>query len=178
MKLINVLMLDMDGVVVDFDHQFKQIIGVSPENSNRDDHYKNFSLFVNGQGFVKARECDNAKKLFNTLVRLSNEYDFDLKWLTSDGSIREFRSQVMEQKIQWLQDHGMWLGESKFILSNGWRGKADYAKSGVLLVDDTIRNCNAFENAGGDAYQYNPKNQFEFCTALEHALREHADASV
>jgi len=165
--ILKTLYLDMDSVVTDFEKQFATLIGVRPENSNKADHYKNFSYFVNNNGFFDAPLMPNGRDLFNGLVELSYEYDFDIKYLTSDGSIKDFRPQVMEQKIAWLQHHGLWLGESKFILSNGWRGKSDYARPDVLLVDDSARNCEHFTAAGGNAIMYLDHE----CTKVLNALR-------
>ena len=81
--MIKKLYLDLDGVLVDFDLQFERIIGVRPENSNRNDHVKNFTKFVREGGFLNAPQCENAKLLFDTLYELSNKYDFDMLFLTS-----------------------------------------------------------------------------------------------
>lgn len=149
------ILIDLDGVIVNFDAQFEKVIGVRPEFSNRDDHYKNFSQFVNSNGFLNAPVMPNAKTFFNGLVKHCYKAGIDLHFLGSDGSISEFRQQVMEQKRQWLIDNGFWLGESKFILSHGWRAKADYATPTTLLIDDTERNCRHFGQAGGHTILYN-----------------------
>lgn len=169
MKVTEIL-LDMDGVFVDFDAQFKSVIGVTPANTIREDHYKNFVKFVNSGGFVNAPMVPKAKEFFKEIYELADSKDVRLRFLTSDGSIRECRDSVMDQKKEWLQNNGMWLGENNFILSIGWRGKADYAKPTTVLIDDTTRNVEYFESRGGLALVYNPAHYKEICEVVKQVI--------
>lgn len=168
--VIKEIFLDLDGVFVDFDEMFKTVIGVYPENTNRDDHHKNFVKFVNAGGFLNAPKVKNASEFFREIYTIAEENDIRLRFLTSDGSMREVRDEVLRQKKEWLQNNGMWLGESNFILSLGWRGKADYATKHSLLIDDTPKNVDYFESRGGHGLVYNEKNHAKICEVIKDVI--------
>lgn len=169
-NILNTIFIDMDGVTTDFDKQFEKIVGVAPQFANRNDHYKNFSKFVREKGFQNAPLMPNAKTLIKSLVDISREHNVRLQYLTSDGSMREFRSQVMLQKMNWLHKHGLWLGEGNFLLSHGWRGKSDHASALTLLIDDTDRNVQHFTEHGGNAVLYKDADCAKIMKAIQDVL--------
>jgi hypothetical protein len=63
-----------------------------------------------------------------------------------------YRKDLEQQKLQWLQNNG--LGDLTAHLVEGSMKKQEYAKPGVLLIDDYDRTIGQFIKAGGYAIQY------------------------
>lgn len=158
---IKKIFCDIDNVFCDFDAQYVKVNTVRIENASNYEYEKNFVKFVDSNGFVNAPMMPNAKAFFSGLYQICDTLDIDLYLMASDGGMGYLRDKVTSQKRQWLMNNGLWLGESKFILSHGWRGKTEYAKSGNLLIDDVERNIKNFVAAGGSALLYDFRD-YEF----------------
>lgn len=172
---IDTFLLDLDGVFTDFDESYENIIGVKPQNIHPDSYHKNFARFIDQGGFENAPLVKNAKVFFQKAMELTYLKCKRVMILTSDGGNIEKRDEVMRQKIEWCQKHGIWTGSQNFILSHGWRGKSHYAtqdkngKPTSMLIDDTARNVSAFYQAGGDTILYKPE-QYEQALRIIHKV--------
>ena len=84
------------------------------------------------------------------------EKGINVEILSSLSSNPANQTYIGTQKLRWLSNNNCHL---KFTFVKGARNKQNYAKLGVLLIDDYYRNVTQFIKAGGYAILANPKDQ-------------------
>lgn len=153
------ILLDLDGVIVNFSRQYHTITGEYPVDvygahgnmSAEQREYKDslFDRYIDQSGFVHAPMMDDAPLLLDTLYMLRDSGLIDrLEICTSAGGAkREY--EVREQKLRWLYMNGLGLLKAH-VVTNGKK------KAGVIdprftdiLIDDTQFVADNFTAAGG-----------------------------
>lgn len=138
----NILYLDMDGVLTDFEEMFAQRFGY-PATSVR--ARKNFStewpIFVKEKLFEKLEWHPGGKELLEFI----RGYPIKVEILSSSGGL-EFHDEVKEQKKIWLKENGI---DYKANVVPGRSKKKEYARPDAILIDDTQENTDQFTDAGG-----------------------------
>lgn len=113
--------------------------------------------FANSPAFAHIHEIKR-------LMRHMMHNGVSVKICSSATSGDDIYTEVVEQKKEWLDAHG--LGILPAYFSRGAAEKKNYAKPHVLLIDDYERNVSQFIEAGGHAIQ------FECIHKLSHDLQE------
>ena len=133
----------MDGVLTDFEKRFADKFGY-PAMAVRD--RKNFSnewpQFIEDKEFETLDWFPGAQEL---LVYLRDRPHIQVEMLTSSGGHR-YHDEVANQKKVWLKKMGIVY---KPNVVPGRKYKSDYAKSNVVLIDDTEQIIKDFNASGG-----------------------------
>ena len=137
--------LDMDGVLSDFDREYKEFNGISCEEVWRDRDRKQFSELW--QRFVEARRFEWLPKFsgHDELLEYVRSLGVPVEILSSSGT-GEWHDTVREQKTAWLRRHHI---EFPVNVVPGKRLKGDFATPTSLLIDDTEKCIDIFRERGG-----------------------------
>jgi hypothetical protein len=148
--MINILYLDMDGVLADFEKQYLEYNGITIEEARehrpRKEFYKYWENFISGNQFAllpKYKGCDKLLDFVRTL-------DLRIEILSSSGGPGKHMD-VWSQKNKWLEKYGI---NYKANIVPGARYKKNYASPEALLIDDTEKNITHFLQAGGHAIMH------------------------
>jgi hypothetical protein len=139
--------LDMDGVICDFNKEYKKTFGLMPAEVDRDkkEFSKNWVVFCEGKHFEKLDWWPGAKDLLDAVSEIAKDPDVRVEMLTSTG-IQKYHESVKAQKNKWLSDHGI----SYFAnCVPGRTKKKYYAEPWTVLIDDTDDVIDAFNENGG-----------------------------
>lgn len=154
------ILLDLDGVLADFSHQYHKITGEYPSDvygshdtmSHQQREYKDslFDKYIDAKGFLNAPMMNNAHELLASLFHLlAVNHIGTIEICTSAGGAkREY--EVREQKLRWLYTNG--LGELKaHVVTNGKKKATviDKEKWADILIDDTKFVADNFTAHGG-----------------------------
>ena len=141
--MIDMIYLDMDGVLCNFERRYFELYGELP-GSMRD--RKEFS--VHWEHFIQTKQFETldwypgAQKLL--------EYCFatgiPIEVLTSSGG-NKYHDLVESHKKVWLESHG--LGMLKANVVAGRKNKAKFATPNRILIDDTPDVIDSYNAAGG-----------------------------
>ena len=140
--------LDMDGVLVDFDQQFKDLTGMAPRDFEAKHGSKGFweAIETAGVGFWRGMKwMPGGEELYNRVAK----YDHAL--LSSPS--RSETSKI--GKRLWRRDK---TPSTKLILSRSYL-KKNYASPLSILIDDRESNIKQWEDAGGIGILYISPNQ-------------------
>ena len=140
--------LDMDGVLVDFDQQFKDLTGMAPRDFEAKHGSKGFweAIETAGVGFWRGMKwMPGGEALYNRVAK----YDHAL--LSSPS--RSETSKI--GKRLWRRDK---TPSTKLILSRSYL-KKNYASPLSILIDDRESNIKQWEDAGGIGILYISPNQ-------------------
>ena len=139
------LYLDMDGVLCNFNKRYMELFGEEAASTReRKEFTEQWKLFIEGGNFATLDWFPGAIELLDYVKTLEDKVNVEI--LSSSGG-ELFHGRVLEQKLQWLKDHGITY---KANITNGSRKKALYASgNNRILVDDTDYVIKAFIDAGG-----------------------------
>jgi hypothetical protein len=175
MKHVRIL-LDLDGVIVDFRTQYKKINGVYPDDvyapgkAPTPEKTKYWNAYVNAAGFEDAPVLNGAPELLAGITKLMKEGRIHLVEIcTSAGGKERFEDATRQKKV-WLELHG--LGDLvAHIVQNGYK-KADVIdkKFTDILIDDTENIVENFRKHGGIAILH--KSVDSTLKELEYILSE------
>ncbi len=140
---IQKIYLDMDGVLSDFNQRYKELFNQRASSSRErgEKHDDNWNHFVEGKNFETLDWYPGGKELLEYIISL----DIPVEILSSSGG-RMHHEEVKRQKKVWLKSHGI---DFKANIVPGRHLKADYAKSDIILIDDTTDVIDDFNTAGG-----------------------------
>lgn len=142
MRRVTKIYLDMDGVIADFDKQYKQLYRMSPkEADDKKEFYKLFDNFIETGQFAKLDMTQDAKLLLQFL----DSTGIPVEILSSTASEKRHDA-IAPQKTEWLLKHGI---HYPINLVPGKRLKRTYAKPDHLLIDDTGVNIDQWRVDGG-----------------------------
>lgn len=143
--------LDMDGVFSDFDSYYESLIGTHPKSvKGAKERNENWKKFVMNASFEKLPFLTSAY----VLLEFIHDRGLEAEMLTSSGGTT-YHVKVALQKKYWLIKHGI---NFKANVVPGGMKKATFAKPDAVLIDDTARNIEAFEKAGGIGILHNHEN--------------------
>jgi hypothetical protein len=142
--MINIIYVDMDGVLCNFEKRYFEKFGVSTSEVRRSMKHlysSNWEAFVKDREFESLDWFTDAKELVKFLNSLSIK-----KEILSSTAGDTFYDFIAGQKSKWLDDHGIdW--QRNFV--PGRKYKKNYARKDVLLIDDTMDVVDSFSNANG-----------------------------
>lgn len=141
---IDILYLDMDGVLSDFMSRFKQLEGDwkrTPEGMQS----SGWARFCEGGNFATLDTWPGWYALTSYVELLSAHQGFDIEILTSTGGA-EFHEQVQADKTTWCRKHG--LAYKVNAVPGRWN-KHKFATPCSVLIDDTADVIEQWRAAGG-----------------------------
>ena len=141
-KVINHVYLDMDGVITNFDFET-----VNELKSKDKWQHDGFPKFVKKKGFEKLPKMGDADMLIDFLVGSGVKITI----LSSAGDPGDNYDEIVRQKKAWMAKHGI---DFPAIIVKKKDLKKEYAKKHALLIDDTKKNCEDFDEEGGNAIQH------------------------
>ena len=140
---IQKIYLDMDGVLSDFNQRYKEIFRQKALSTRErgEKHDDNWNQFVEGKNFETLDWYPGGKELLKYIISL----DIPVEILSSSGG-RMHHEEVKRQKKVWLKRHHI---DFTANIVPGRHLKATYAKSDIILIDDTQDVIDDFNMAGG-----------------------------
>ncbi len=155
--------IDMDGVLADLDRRLQDLYP-SVDFTNKDMWWPCLNrMMAETDGFCDLQPLEGWT-FFEDLVHLYPETKCEI--LTSHGSFYWDPLIVGEQKKSWLRDLSVTLNSIPFNVVAYGEAKAFFAKPDTLLIDDTLKNCEAFADAGGDSYHWDHKDPNRFAELI------------
>lgn len=139
--MINLIYLDMDGVLADFDHRYTELFGVAPKKVKGENWNINWTKFVQGNHFSDLSWYPGGKELLEFVHNTGIHYQ-----ILSSSSNATHHEEIERQKKQWLIQNNI-LAPANIV--PGKQYKAKYATPSKLLIDDMSANIDAFVKAGG-----------------------------
>lgn len=137
--------IDMDGVVSDFDkHILTEYGKPMAEMTNKEQNRFWDSECVSKRFFANAPPIYEGLQLMTKL----QEAGIEMSFLTSTGGQLQ-HIDIAKQKLDFLQKHG--LGHLPVTFATGTDCKASFAKPGTILIDDRDKVIQAFRARGGVA---------------------------
>ena len=141
---IDIIYLDMDGVLSDFMGRFKELNG-DWKRDGEGKHSKGWHDFCSGGHFATLNTWPGGSVLVAWLKKQQPYRRFELEILTSTGG-DVYHDQVAADKLRWCRDHDI---DFKVNAVPGRWHKKDWARSGAILIDDTADVIDDWVKAGG-----------------------------
>lgn len=143
--MINVIYLDMDGVLVDFNKSYHAMFGViAREDSNVE---VNWFKAVDNNVFYNAPKMEGYDELIDFVLSTGKRVE-----ILSSLSHRSNHHQVRMQKVDWLFNHGLDFLPRNFVRRK--LEKAEYATKDSVLIDDSYPCVYPFVERGGYGIQH------------------------
>jgi hypothetical protein len=134
----------MDGVIANFEKRYLELYGVKPQDTRNNKEFSGFfDNFIEGGNFATLEMMPDAMEL---IVALRNALP-PTQILSSTASTKRHKA-ISEQKIQWLETHGI---DFQYNLVPGKELKKRYARTDTLIIDDTESIIEDWRAAGGVA---------------------------
>lgn len=164
---VNKILLDFDGVIVDALDMFSKL---RPEIADFESHLKILTISgkkeefvyplileaIDKEAFKNAQPTHFLFVLNKLLIPYWKTLGIEIEILTSTMTVNPKRDQLVEQKEFW---HQKYLPELKINFCDGSSKKQEWAKEGVLLIDDFGRTISQFIKQGGFGIHYTSLNE-------------------
>lgn len=154
MKKPVIVLLDVDGVLADWESGYRKITGMSTHevatSGDKELWHENWDLVIQNKIFENLNMLPDARRLLGNLGLLmwtGGIYEVEL--CTSAGGDKHY-AEVSRQKRQWIQQNN--IGIDTVHVTRSWENKIDCRRGNDfdwILIDDTIRNIKHFEENGG-----------------------------
>ena len=137
--------LDLDGVMADMAQKLIEVFGSDYKSIPSNLLWKR--LQEEDHLFLHLNEIPDAQSLLSSIVKIADEYNCELEFLTalpySTGNLLTSKS----DKISWVRSHLTDKIPVQTII--GGLNKYKFANVGDILIDDTAKNLGPWEAAGG-----------------------------
>jgi len=158
--MTNLILIDMDGVVSDFDwHMLTEYGKLLSEMTNKEQNRFWDSECVSRRFFANSPAIIEGIQLVNKI----EEAGIEMAFLTSTGGQLQ-HIDIAKQKLDFLQKNG--LGHLPVIFATGTKCKASFAKPGTILVDDRDKVVDAFRIRSGIALLFTRDNWLSVFEAI------------
>lgn len=137
---IHCVYVDLDGVLADFRRQYLDMFGIDPE-TDRHKKLNHWDAFIEAKGFEKLPLMPDALEGIAYL----NTLDIPVKILSSTGNEEKY-DELSKQKTIWLKEHGI---DWPAVFVPGKRHKQEYASKHEILIDDTLKTIEQWNERGG-----------------------------
>ena len=142
MTKVEMIYLDLDGVIADFERGYTEKFNLNLAQVRSDKQfYKYFDTFINEGGFADLHLMPDAMDLLDHLKTL----DVRIEILSSTAR-PENHVRIAPQKDLWLNKHGITY---KRTFVPGKRHKCIYATPKSLIIDDTASVIQDWNDSGG-----------------------------
>lgn len=144
---IQIVYLDMDGVIANFDKRFKEKFGKRPQETRNDKDFGGyFKKFIDDAEFINLELMPDALELLNYLETI----EVPVEILSSTA--REDRHQeIAKQKDVWLDKHEIHYVRN-FVPGKSLKYK--FAEPSSIIIDDTQSVIDDWKKAGGVAIHH------------------------
>ncbi len=166
--MITTLLVDMDGVFVDYEKHFNEHsdIELSVYNNNdvlEDELDELKKMFViEKEFFLHAPMMEDALELYDRLIFLQKKHNLYLSLLTAVG--KHHPEIAVEQKMAWAEKHLPNIDFNYVIRSHH---KANFARPYTVLIDDREKSLSPFIKKGGKGILHtSAKNTIKELTEL------------
>ena len=144
-------------------------------SNNQRDKIKSiyWQKFIEEKCFEKLEVMSQVKILSHTLKEIKQKYpETRIEILGSTGHHINHHVTI-EQKKKWLETNKDKIDISfdRYNFVPGKKLKQGYASRNTILIDDTLSNCQEFNNGGGKSFHVD-KNMNELTEKLEIYIRE------
>ena len=141
---IECIYLDMDGVIADFEKRYKELYNMLPREAEKYDKFKPFfHEFIINNNFATLELMPDAMVGIDFLRKAQVPTQ-----ILSSTANEQYYDSISKQKMVWLQTHAITFNP---IFVPGKRFKCQYAKPNRILIDDTMKNIDDWNKAGGIA---------------------------
>lgn len=139
---IDVIYVDMDGVIADFYKRYHDMFNIAPEDARYKEQFSsNFPRFIETQQFATLDLMPDARELLNFLDKLDIP-----KEILSSTARPENDASISMQKARWLATHNISY-KANFV--PGKQHKYHYATPNSIIIDDTRSVIEDWNKAGG-----------------------------
>ena len=142
---------DMDGVLVDLLSSIKKHLGTTKLNQGVLDDFFNSDAGKSMEFWANCDRESGSKQLWKYIKQ------YDPHILSACPSVCNKDKKVIKGKTVWCQKN-LKIDPSKVHIVQR-REKKDFAKKGVILVDDNRKTCGEFAAAGGIAIYHTSSNK-------------------
>lgn len=146
LRLQRQLFVDLDGPLADFDAAYSAVFGERPDRTKPEPFDMWGRIRAHGDFFGSMPVAKNAYRLWFGLCKLHPNP------VILTGCPKEM-PEAAEQKRQWVRRHFGWVN----VITCQSKDKRLVAKPGDVLVDDWLKYCQLWEEAGG-VFVHHPYN--------------------
>jgi len=146
--MIEVIMLDMDGVLCDFSQKYNELFGMYPDKTPKKKWKANWEEFVLGEHFKTLEWHEHGRELYEGVKKHALYNGIKIEILTSAAGDAMIDS-IAYQKRKWLLNNNIKHRYAHIV--PGKKYKKDFADPKHLLIDDMDVNVAQFRVAGGNA---------------------------
>jgi hypothetical protein len=140
--MIDMIYLDLDGVIADFSKRYKEKFHVTPEETRNNKEFGGFfKKFIDDGEFSTLDLMPDAKELLHFVSQLDVP-----KEILSSTARPENHRMIAPQKQMWLLKHNI---HYKANLVPGKSLKYKYATPNSIIIDDTQSVIDDWNKAGG-----------------------------
>lgn len=175
------LYLDMDGVLADFNHRARELLGATDEQEQSaalagrwpDAQWK--KLVEDRNFYRKLPKTSIADALVDLARKFRDELGWDLKILTAIPRGNDM-PEAFQDKIEWVQQY---YPDIRVHFGPYSKDKQHHARMGDYLVDDRADNCLEWQRAGGTAIKVNDSDPAAALSELAAVYdRRHSDSQL
>jgi len=138
------IMVDMDGVLCNFEKRYKELYGDVSEKDRRAVFRPNFSDFIATNQFATLEPMPDFWILHQYLNLLNIP-----KQILSSTAYEETFETISKQKREWLHNHNVYWPDPIFV--PGKRHKYKFAQPDTVIIDDTYSVIEDWRNHNGIA---------------------------
>jgi len=140
--MINMIYIDLDGVLADFSKRYKEKFKVTPEQTRSNKQFGSyFAEFIADREFQTLDPMHDAFVLINHLDMLPVE-----KQILSSTARPDSHDAIAPQKLEWLRAHGINY-KANFVPGKSLKYK--FATPHSIIIDDTKSVIDDWNKAGG-----------------------------